>query len=429
MKRQLIEFVLLTSGMAFLCPAAMGQKAVVIRAGRLFDGTSDRLLSNQVIVIEGDRISQVGPTEKVKIPAGAEEIDLGKATVIPGLIDGHAHMFKWKASKYSQQMLQTNSPQYRTIEAVLNAKKDLDGGFTTMRDCGSMGTMYSDTDLRRAINEGLVPGPRLQVATMPLIGSLGMPEERVSPGLTVPSMHRVVDSPWEGRKAVREEIKYGADFIKLFPGNHGSAGTLGVQPTMTVEEETAIVEEAHRLGVKAACHTAAGVTVLESVEAGCDSIELAVDVDAKTATRMAEKGTFLLMDLSNKKAWEPIDLKVSQGKLSQAEIQKASFQRALKAGVKFAFGANAASSAEDHGAQAKDFEYMVQYGMTPSQALRAATAVGADLMGWQDRVGTIENGKYADIIAVAGNPLTDITELERVKFVMKGGTIVRNDLK
>ncbi len=429
MRRLLLGFVLLVSGIAFLCPVAKSQKTIVIHAGRLFDARSGRLLNNQVIVIEGDRISEVGPAESVKTPAGAEEIDLGEATVIPGLIDGHAHMFKWKAVKYTQQMLQTYSPQYRTIEAVLNAKKDLDAGFTTMRDCGSMGTMYSDTDLRRAINDGLVPGPRLQVATMPLIGSLGMPEERVSPGLTVPSMHRVVDSPWEGRKAVREEIKYGADFIKLFPGNHGSAGTLGVQPTMTVEEETAIVNEAHRLGVKAACHTAAGVTMRESVEAGCDSIELAVDIDPETATRMAEKGTFLLMDLSNKKAWEPVDLKASQGKWSQAAIQKVSFQRALKAGVKFAFGANAASTAEDHGAQAKDFEYMVEYGMTPAQALRASTAVGADLMGWQDRIGTIEKGKYADIIAVAGNPLSDITELERVKFVMKGGAIVRNDLK
>jgi imidazolonepropionase-like amidohydrolase len=428
MMRKLIGCLLVASGV-FSCPGAQAQKTVVIHAGQLFDGKSDRLLSNQVIVIAGDRILEVGPAGKVKTPAGAEEIDLGKATVLPGLIDGHAHMFKWKNAKYSQQMLQTYSPQYRMVEAILNAKRDLDAGFITMRDCGSMGTMYADTDLRRAINDGLIPGPRLQVATMPLIGSLGMPEERVSPGLTVPSMHRVVDSPWEGRKAVREEIKYGADFIKLFPGNHGSAGTLGVQPTMTVEEETAIVEEAHRLGVKAACHTAAGVTVRESVEAGCDSIELAVDVDAETATRMAEKGTFLLMDLSNKKAWEPIDLKVSGGKLSQAAIQKVSFQTAIKAGVKFAFGANAASSAEDHGSQAKDFEFMVNYGMTPAQALRAATSVGADLMGWQDRIGTLEKGKYADIIAVAGNPLTDITELERVKFVMKGGATIRNDLK
>ena len=143
MKRSLIGLALLACGIAFSCPRAEGQKAVVIHAGRLFDGTSDRLLSNQVIVIQGDRIAEVGPAGSVKIPAGAEEIDLGKATVIPGLIDGHAHMFKWKATKYSQQMLQTNSPQYRTIEAVLNAKKDLDAGFTTMRDCGSMGTMYS----------------------------------------------------------------------------------------------------------------------------------------------------------------------------------------------------------------------------------------------------------------------------------------------
>jgi imidazolonepropionase-like amidohydrolase len=425
-----IGFALLACGLAGSCLGAEGQKAVVIHAGQLFDGKSDRLLSNQVIVIQGDRISDVGPAGSVKAPAGAEEIDLGKATVLPGLIDGHSHVFKWMSSKYSVQMLQTNSWQYRTIEALLNAKKDLEAGFTTMRDCGSMGAMYSDTDLRRAINEGLVPGPRLQVATLPLIGSIGMPAERgFSPGMTVPSMHRVVDSPWEGRKAVREEIKYGADFIKLFPGNHGSSGVLGIQPTMTLEEEKAIVDEAHREGVKAACHTAGGVTLRDSIEVGCDSIELGIDIDPESIGRMAEKGIFLVTDLSNKKSWEPAELKATQGKWSQAPIQKASYQRALKAGVKIAFGANAGSGAEDHGAQAKEFEYMVDYGMKPAQALRAATAVAAELMGWQDQVGTVEKGKYADVIAVAGNPLGDITELERVKFVMKGGAIVRNDLK
>ena len=428
MKRLLIGFALLACGIAFSCPRAEGQKAVVIHAGRLFDGTSDRLLSNQVIVIQGDRIAEVGPAGSVKIPAGAEEIDLGKATVIPGLIDAHSHVFKWKSQSFGVQMLHT--PQYRMVQALLNAKSDLEAGFTTMRDCGSMGALYSDTDVRRDINDGLAPGPRLQVATIPLIGSTGMPSERdFPPGVATVTMHRIVDSPWEGRKAVREEVKYGADFIKLFPGNHGSSGRLGVQPTMTRDEEEAIVDEAHRLGVKAACHTGGGVTLRDSIELGCDSLELPVDIDPESISKMVEKGTFLVTDLSNKKSWEPAELKATQGKWSQAPMQKLSFQRALKAGVKIAFGPNASSGAEDHGGQAKDFEYMVEYGMTPAQALRAATAVGADLMGWQDRIGTIEKGKYADIIAVAGNPLSDITEMERVKFVMKGGGVVRNDLK
>lgn len=427
-KRSAIGFVLLACGIACCCLRAGTQTATVIQAGRLFDGTSDQLLSNQLIVIQGDRIVEVGPAGRVKVPAGAKEIDLGKATVLPGLIDGHSHVFKWKGTSFEESMRHT--PQYRMAEALINAKKDLDAGFTALRDCGSMGALYSDTDVRRVINDGLAPGPRMQVATIPLIGSIGMPSERdVPPGIATVTMHLMVDGPWEARKTVREEVKYGADFIKLFPGNHGSSGRLGIQPTMTPEEEDAIVDEAHRLGVKAACHTGGGVTLRESIAAGCDSIELPVDVDPESIRGMADKGIFFVTDLSNKNAWQPAELKASRGKWSQAPLQEASFQRALQAGVKIAFGANAASSAEDHGAQAREFEFMVRYGMTPAQALLSATAKGAELMGWQDQIGTIQKGKFADVIAVTGNPLDDITEMERVRFVMKGGAIVRNDLE
>ncbi|PYU24579.1 MAG: Xaa-Pro dipeptidase [Acidobacteria bacterium] len=429
MKRQtVIGLVLLVCGFVGTCLGADGQKVVVIHAGQLFVGKSDVLLSNQVIVIQGNRIVDVGTAGSVKVPAGAQEVDLGKSTVLPGLIDGHTHVFKWKSQSLDVQMLHTS--QYRMFEAAVNAKKDLEAGFTALRDCGSMGAQYSDVDVRRAINDGLIPGPRMQVATLPLIGSIGMPSERAfPPGVIVPTMHLVFDGPWEARKAVRQEVKYGADFIKLFPGNHGSRGRLGVEPTMTREEEEAIVDEAHRIGVKTACHTSGGITLRDSIELGCDSIELPVDLDPESISKMAEKGTFLVTDISNKRSWEQFELKATQGKLDQAAMQKVSFQRALKAGVKIAFGANASSGAEDHGSQAKDFEYMVEYGMKPAQALRAATAVGAELMGWQDRIGTIEKGKYADVVAVSGNPLENITELERVKFVMKDGEIIRNDLK
>jgi imidazolonepropionase-like amidohydrolase len=427
-ERSAIGFAVLACALVCSCLGAQAQTTTVIQAGRLFDGTSDRLLNNQVIVIQGDRIAEVGPAASIKAPAGAEEIDLSKATVLPGLIDSHSHVFKWKNASFEVQMRHT--PQYRMAQALINAKKDLQAGFSALRDCGSMGTLYSDTDVRRIINDGLAPGPRMQVATIPLIGSIGMPSERdIPPGIATVTMHLVVDGPWEARKAVREEVKYGADFIKLFPGNHGSSGRLGIQPTMTAEEENVIVDEAHRLGVKAACHTGGGVTLWDSIAAGCDSLELPVDIDAEAISKMVEKGTFLVTDLSNKNSWQPAELKASGGKWSQAPLQKASFQRAFKAGVKIAFGPNAASGAEDHGAQAKEFEFMVRYGMTPAQALRSATAMGAELMGWQDRIGTIEKGKYADIIAVAGNPLDDITEMERVRFVMKGGEIVRNDLR
>lgn len=441
-QRSVIRFAFLAFGLAGYCIGAEGQKTVVIHAGQLFDGKSDRLLSNQLIVIKGDRIVEVGPAESVKIPAGAEEIDLGKATVLPGLIDGHAHLFKTSklggGSAFTVQMLLTDSWQYRTIVAVLNARKNLEAGFTTMRDCGTVGAMYSDTDLRRAINEGLVPGPRLQVATIPLIGTTWLPPSRgpqrsFSPEVTVPMGARAVDSPWEGRKAVRDNFKYGADFIKVFPGGSPAHfepdGKLWVPATMTLEEDKAIVDEAHRQGIKAACHAFGGVPLRDSIEAGCDSIEMADDVDPESISKMSEKGIFLVMALSQVKNSESSELQATQGKYSRAAMQKASLQRALKAGVKVAFGPNAGDSGPEHGTQAKDVEYMAEYGMKPVQVLHAITNVGAELMSWQDRVGTIEKGKYADVVAVAGNPLADITELERVKFVMKGGEIVRNDLK
>jgi imidazolonepropionase-like amidohydrolase len=437
MKRQLVTaLLLLVCGFAGSCLAAYGQKVVVIHAGQLFAGTSDTLSSNQVIVIQGDRIAEVGPGGSVKIPAGAQEIDLGRATVLPGLIDGHAHMFKSQSLGLSPRLFLENSSQYRTILAVLNVKTDLQAGFTTERDMMSVGAMYSDTDVRRAINEGVIPGPRLQVATVALIGSgwgEGYGATRFSPEVVAPMGARAIDSPWEGRKAVRENIKYGADFIKVFAdkpeGTHFRPdGRLVITPSMTLEEEQAIVDEAHRQGVKAACHAWGGTPLRDSIDVGCDSIEFGLDFDQEWLTKLAQKGIFLTMELANGKADEQNDLKKTGGKYSRAAMQKAMLQRALKAGVKIAFSSNPASGSLDHGQQAKELEYLVDYGMKPAQALHAATTVNAEMMGWQDRVGSIEKGKYADLIAVSGNPLSDITELQRVKFVMKGGEIVRNDL-
>jgi imidazolonepropionase-like amidohydrolase len=430
----LIGFLLLVCGFVGSCLGADGQKVIVIHAGQLFGGNSDGLLSNQVIVIEGDLITDVGPAGSVKIPAGAQEIDLGKATVLPGLIDGHGHVFKSKELDLTYETFLKYSWQYRTIFAVVNAKKDLEAGFTTARDLMSAGAMYSDVDLRRAIDEGIVPGPRLQVATVGLIGTSwgeGYEEGGLSPEVTAPLGVRAIDSPWEGRKAVRENVKYGADFIKVFMGfaNLRPDGTLFATPTMSLEEERAIVDEAHRHGVKAACNGQAGAPLEESIEANCDSIELGIGLDPASVNKMAEKGIFVTMALARIKIKAAAEFKASGGRYSRAEIQKASFQRALHAGVKISFATNPGQrGGPDHGEQAIEFERMVEYGMTPAQALRSATSVNAELMGWQDRVGSIEKGKYADIIAVSGNPLNDVTEMQRVKFVMKGGEIVWNGL-
>jgi len=421
-----------------LSSRAAAQKIVVIQAGKLFDGTSDRLLNNQVIVVQDERIVEVGPAGSVKIPAGAAEIDLRKATVVPGLIDSHTHILMGRKPGavgppgWGERILLTDSWQYRTIGAVVSAKKDLDTGFTSIRDCGSLGAMYSDTDLRRAINEGLVPGPRMQVATLPISGTGWLPEAGLSPEINAPSAFTAADSPWEGRKAVRENIKYGADLIKIFPGGTGSyftpEGKLVVPATMTLEELRAIADEAHRHGAKAACHAYGGQALKDSVDAGCDSIELGADFDDELAQKMAERHIVADMTLAHTKYWEASDLKATQGKYTRVALQKASLPRLLKAGVTITFGTDAGAG-PDHGYEADEFKYLVDYGMTPAQSLHAATSVAAALLGWQDRVGTIEKGKYADIVAVSGNPFEDITEMTRVKFVMKGGEVVRNDFK
>jgi len=396
---------------------------VVIHAGQLFDGKSDQLVSNQVIVIQGERIAEVGPAGTIKIPLGAEDIDLGTGTVLPGLIEGHNHMFKVgdHGGDYDADVPAEPRPgtafslPYATILASVNARLDLLSGFTTARDLTSGGT--ADVDLRNAINEGLIPGPRMRVATEGIRGSIAGPR-----------YFHLVDSPWEGRKQVRVQLKNGADFIKIYAAGIRANKDMGYgAPTMTLEEEQAIVDEAHRQGVRVACTAHAGIAVRQSIVAGCDSIELNTDIDPESVRMVVEKGTFMTFGL--------IRTKVSAAKQNfpMAEMSKASFQRALKAGVKIAFAVNATGAhgkqeGPYHGEEAAEFKLMVEYGMTPLQAMRSATSVGAANIGWADRVGAIEKGKFADIVGVSGDPSKDVTELERVKFVMKAGQIYRNDL-
>jgi imidazolonepropionase-like amidohydrolase len=426
MKRQSAAgFALLAIGLCGPSLLAQGQRSVVIRAGQLFDGKSDQLLSNQVIVIQGDRIADVGPAGSVKIPTGAQEIDLRSGTVLPGLIEGHNHMFKVGdhpgagADAAVPLVIEPGTPfstAYSTILASINARLDLESGFTTARDLSSGG--MADVDLRNAINEGLIPGPRMRVATEGLRGSIAGPR-----------YFHLVDSASEGRKQVRIQLKNGADFIKIYAAGIRANPDIGYgAPTMTLEEEQAIVDEAHRQGVRVACTAHAGVAVRQSIEAGCDSLELVTDIDAESVRMVAEKGIFMTFGLTITK------IQAKSQNFPMAELSKASFQRALKADVKIAFSVNATGAhgkqpGPYHGEEAVEFANMVEYGMTPLQAIRSATSVAAENIGWKDRVGSIEKGKFADFVGVAGNPANDVTELERVKFVMKGGQVVRNNLK
>ena len=407
------------------------KEVTAIRAGRLFDSSSGHILTDQVIVIRGARIVQAGSSGQVQIPAGAQIVDLSKATVLPGLIDAHEHIFLTGESggRYDEQLLK-ESWQYRTIEAVLNARRDLMAGFTSMRDCETEGAMYSDVDVKRAINRGLIPGPRLEVATRALSTTGGYPLEGYSPEVTVPDGVQIVNGAEEARKAVREQIKYGADFIKVYGTHHfrfSPGGRLVNQTTFTLNELTAIVDEAHAEGVKVACHAYGGPGLHNCVQAGVDSIEHGLDLDDEAIAAMRQKGTWLVPTLYVYEYEPQEDLEATGGKTSRARIHEVSFRRALAAHLKIAFGTDAGPF--PHGTQAKEFEYMVKFGMTPAEAIQAATVRAAELMDWQDRVGSIQAGKYADVVAVAGDPLNDVSELERVRFVMKGGEIFRNDLK
>ncbi|GAC1691057.1 MAG: amidohydrolase family protein [Terriglobales bacterium] len=414
---------------------AQSPLVVAIRAGRLFDSKSGKITENQVILVAGEKITAVGSAETVPIPARALIVDLGKATVLPGLIDGHTHIFGFgldgiKPGGPAFANAINDTREYRTLLALTNAQKDLRAGFTTLRDLMSHGGGYADADIKKCINRGFFQGPRMQVSTMGLVatgeGILGSPE------VNLPRNYQTVDGPWEARQAVREQIHYGADWIKF----HSTAGyefepdgTLRNDPTFTKEEVAAIVDEAHRHGKKAACHAFGGEGLRNCVEAGVDTVEHAIDLDDATAELMKKKGIYLELTAYHYSLSEYTlkDAKSTGGKYSLEAMREKSGRLAISRGLKISFGSGVGPF--PHGTQAVEFSYLVKYGMTPAQAIQSATTVAAEMMGWQDRIGTIEKGKFADIIAVSGDPLKDITELERVKFVMKGGEVIRNDMK
>jgi imidazolonepropionase-like amidohydrolase len=419
-------FLLLVCALASAQSSAPADHWIAVRAGRLFDGT-EKLVANQVVLIQGDRIVKVGPAEKVQVPASAEVVDLTHATVLPGLIDAHTHVFG-NGPDFDNQILR-DSYQYRTLTALANAQKDLMVGFTTLRDLKTLGAMYSDVDLRNAINRGIVTGPRMQVATRGIQATGGFIMRGYSPEVPLPSALQVVDSPWAGREAVRDQVAHDADLIKLYAAydfHFTSDGKLMSPPTFTADEVNAIVDEAHKKGRKVSCHAFAGEGLRNCLNAGVESIEHGVELDDGDIKLMLQKGIYLVPTLYHYQLDRERDMK-KYGGHSVAEVSEPSFRKAVAAGVKIAFGSGVGPF--PHGTQTKEFAYMVKFGMTPVQAIRAATTEAAQLMGWQDRVGSIEAGKFADLVAVADDPIADITELERVKFVMKGGQIFKNEMK
>ena len=405
---------------------AVAPRTIAILAGHLFDGKSDHLLKDQVVLVNGEKIGQVGPADRIPIPAGSEVIDLSHATVLPGLIDAHTHVFG-NGADFEDQILH-QSYQYRTLTALANAQKDLLAGFTTLRDLKTLGAMYSDIDLRNAIDRGIVWGPRMQVATRGIQATDGFIMRDISAEMAVPAALAVADSPWAAREAVRDQVAHGADLIKLYASydfTFTPDGKMIVPPTFTLEEVKAIVDEAHRKGRHVSCHAFGGEGLHNCIDAGVNSIEHGVDLDDAAVREMVEKRIYLVPTLYHYQLDRDRDLKKYHGH-SVAEISEQSFRKALRQGVKIAFGSGVGPY--PHGTQNKEFEYLVKFGMTPAEAIHAATGSAAELMGWQDRVGSLEAGKFADVVAVSGDPLEDITELERIRFVMKGGKVYKNEL-
>ena len=420
----------LFSLLVFLMSAAATGQVTIIKAGRLVDPDQGAVLTDQVIAIRANKVEAVG--RNVAIPSNATVIDLSKMTVLPGLINCHTHLADGKYGDGDPLFQLKKSASQSVLESIANARATLESGFTTVRDVGVYRAL-NDVALRDAINNGYIVGPRMFVAGayITITGGAGA-MTGLAPDIQLPWDFRYgeANSPWEVRQKVRLLAHSGADHIKVLAT--GAVLTHGSNPKsqeFTPEELQAAVDEASHFGLRVAAHAHAPEGIKNAIRAGVASVEHATLIDDEGIALAKQHGTYLVMDIyddeciqeEGKKGSMPADFLEHDRDLGEAQRQN--FRKALKAGVKLAFGTDAGVC--PYGIDARQFAYMVKYGMTPMQAIQSATSSAADLIGRSSEFGSIKPGKYADVIAVGGDPLQDVSLLENVQFVMKDGKIYK----
>ena len=407
-------------------PAPQALKIVAVKAARLIDWLGGAPISNAVVLIENDRISAVGAG--LSVPPGAQVIDLGGATVLPGFIDCHTHVTGQPGDNFYEDLFK-RSPIDEAVTAHIYAKRTLEAGFTTIRDVGS--EEFVDVALKKAINHGDIPGPRMLVAGLPLSATGGHGDlNGYSPYLSFKTFSGVADGIDAIRKLIRTDVRQGADVIKVL----ATAGVLSEEdsegaPQYSQEELDTVVQEANMWERRVAAHAHGAEGIKRAIRAGVNSVEHASFIDDEGIRLAKEKGTFLVMDIYNddyimtEYARRGYPQAILEKEKRVGRTQRENFRKAWKAGVKMAFGTDA--GVYPHGDNARQFAKMVEWGMTPMEAIRAATGSAAELLGWGDRIGTLQKGRFADLIAVNGDPLADITILQKVQFVMKGGVVYK----
>jgi imidazolonepropionase-like amidohydrolase len=409
---------------------APAEKTIAIRAATLIDGASAQPRHNVLIMVRGNRIESV--TDGGTPPANATVINFpAQVTVIPGLIDTHTHIFLQGEDPaqggYDIQLLKHPS-SYRAARATVSARRALEEGFTTLRDVETEGAGYGDVGIKEAINAGFIPGPRLFVATRAISVTGGYPLEGYNPDIVVPKGAQLGDGPVQLRKITREQLENGADWIKVYMTHRSwvdKQGKLVSQPTLTVEELKAVVDEAHGQQKRVACHAYSGIGLHRALDGGCDSIEHGLSLDDAAIAQMLKQGTWYVPTLGVYYTdWSPANTEEGKRDRARAGEHEVSFKKALKAGVKIAFGTDMGGIPWTEPI-ANEFGYMVKFGMSPMDAIKAATSRAAELLEMKGDLGVIAPGAFADIVAVTGDPLANVENLKKVDFVMKDGKVFK----